>query len=419
MIRGPAALSRFLRVSKPTPPAYEPSQMTNRAAILLLTLLAPLSATAEQPIEFIAGLTSTYDSNVPRLPGSADPSPIPGIAKTSDTINQANVGVKAQLPVGLQRFIFGADASRYFYRQFTGLDHTDTHAALDWQWRVGHPFRGALSHTCDNQQTSFAYNQGGPPDTRRLNSTRFQIEVTPAPDWRTTLELGYSEENHALDNMQVYDRDTLRASAELRYETPLGNALGSRVRQGHHHLPTPQLIGSALIDNSYRNTALTAFYQGQLTAVSAIGLEVGYESISHDKLASRDFAGWTGRSSYRWTTPITRVITQAWRSVDTVSNEAASYVIEKGVSIESRWAVTLKISTEMKLLRQWRQRAGDSSGTEELRRDTANLGRIAVNYDATDKIRLAFAFDAEQRKSNVASAEFDDRQFSLQLRVSL
>jgi len=391
--------------------------MTNRTGLFLLTLLAPIAATAEQPVEFNAGLASTYDSNVPRLPSATDPAPILGTSGKADTLNQASAGVKAELPVGRQRFLFGADANRYFYSQFTGLDHTDTHVAADWQWRVGHPFRGDLSHTRDSQQTSFAYNQGGDPDTRQLNTTQFQIEAAPAPDWRAIAELGYSEENHALATMQVYDRDTLRGRLELRYETPLGNALGMRAQYGRYHLPIPQQIAGAMIDNSYRNSALIASYQGQFTALSLVNLEGGYEQISHSELTGRDFAGWTGRLSYRWTSPVTSVTTQAWRSVDTLSNEAASFVIEKGVSIEPRWALTAKISTELKLSRQWRQRAGDPSGTADLRRDTANLGRIAVSYDATDKIRLALASEVEQRKSNVAAAEFDDRQISLQLRV--
>lgn len=391
--------------------------MTYRASLFVLTVLAPITATAEQPVEFTAGLISTYDSNVLRLPDFVDSAPIFGTDKKADTLNQVNAGVKVELPVGRQRFLFGADARRYFFGRLTGLNHTDTHAGLDWQWRVGHPLRGQLSHARDSQQTSFADNQGSKPDTRRLHNTQFQIEVAPAPDWRTIAELGYTEEDHALPSMQAYDRDTRHARLELRYDTPLGNALGTRARYGRHHLPIQQQIGSARVDNSYRTTALTAFYQGQLTVVSLITLEGGYEQISHDELASRDFAGWTGRLSYRWSNPITRVTTQTWRSVDTLSNEAASFVIEKGISIEPLWSITPKISFEAKLSRLWRQRAGGPSGTAALRRDTANVGRSAVNYDATDTIRLSCAVEVEQRKSDVAAAEFEDRQISLQVRV--
>lgn len=188
MICGPAALSRFLGVNKPRPLSYEPRPMTYRASLFVLTVLAPITATAEQPVEFTAGLISTYDSNVLRLPDFVDSAPILGADKKADTLNQVNADVKVELPVGRQRFLFGADARRYFFGRLTGLNHTDTHAGLDWQWRVGHPLRGQLSHARDSQQTSFADNQGSKPDTRRLHNTQFQIEVAPAPDWRTIAE---------------------------------------------------------------------------------------------------------------------------------------------------------------------------------------------------------------------------------------
>ena len=389
----------------------------NCVAAVALSLLAPISASAEGPLQLTLSGASTYDSNVASLPSSTDPKTILGGTDLADTIKQASAGANLLLPLGRQRFAFGADISRYFFEQYTSLNHTDAHAAADWRWEIGSWVRGSLSHSRDRQQTSFAYNQGGSPDTRNLSATQFQMEIKPLPDWRAIGELGYFEENHAIPALQVYDRDTTSGSLELRYETPLGNALGTRLKLGRYHLPNPQQIAAASIDNSYHDSAVSAFYQAQFTAASQTWLEGGFQKITHAKNASQDFSGWTARATYRWTIPITSFALDTWRNVDTLSNEAASFVVEKGVSFEPHWALTRKIGTELKLARLWRQRAGGASLNMGLRQDTANSAKFGLRYDPSDVIRLALVLESEQLKSNDPNAEFNDKKLSLQLRA--
>lgn len=393
--------------------------MSYRALSLLIGALAALPAAAEQPIEFHAELTHTYDSNVPRLSSRVDPLASLGTPATSDTVDRILAGAAAQVTLGRQRLLVDADASRYFYNRFSGLDHTDARGTLNWEWELGHAWSGTLGHARDAQLTSFSVNQSPTPDRRHRNQSQLRASYVPHPDWRISGEVRYLEETHALPVMQVYDRDMTSEMIELRYQTPLDNALGARAVHSNNRLPNRQTIGNTLIDNSYKNNVLTGFFNGRLTNNSRVALELGYQRVSMAELSSRNSSGWTGRASYSWTRLPTSFNLEVWRGIDTVSNEAASYVIEKGIRGGPRWEITPTLRSELLVVRQWNDRAGELSGRAQLREDRVDLARLSLTWEATKSVELGLSVETERRRSNELFAEYDYYLASVLLRARI
>lgn len=373
---------------------------------LLVGVFMTSLASAETSTELRAELVHSYDSNVPRL--SHDDK---GAETNADSIEHISAGGVVRLNIARQRIDFDAEASRYFYHRLTHFNHTNTRAELRWQWELGHTLQGTLAHSQDVQLTSFTSNQGNTPDRRRIGQTQFLIDYSPHPDWHIVSDTRLQTERHTLLNLQTYDRDTFFEKFETRFQTPPGNFLGVRASHANNALPK----GSP--DNSYQNNAFVGIYQTQFSAISRLNVDGGYQRITlkNNSLAGRNFSSWTARATYEWTGHIHKINLETWRHVDPLSNEAANFVIEKGITLTPRWDITSKVDTEVSLSRLWRQRPKDPGDPLSSRQDNIHTERITLNYATTRNITLALSLEREARRSNIDFADYEYYQVNLRL----
>ena len=72
-------------------------------------------------LQFKAGESLRYDSNIFRLSDTANSQNIIGTSDRSDTIAITTVGVKVDKPYGLQKFELNVNLDHYIYNNFSYL----------------------------------------------------------------------------------------------------------------------------------------------------------------------------------------------------------------------------------------------------------------------------------------------------------
>ena len=359
-----------------------------------------------------------YDNNPYRLSNQVDNAVTLGTASRSDTIDRLNIGASADFERSLQRFTLQGDVDKYLYGQFSNLNHNNINAQSDWLWQFGRAWSGTVGYLWNKQQVGFDQSRGLQPDNRLRRQAHFEIKTLPTSNLQLRLSVNHTEERHSLVSMEIYNRNTLHTAAEVRFQTPLGNAVGVQTLLSDSDLINPQLISNTAVNNSYTTRGLLAFYVGQWTAASQVRLEGGYKNVKQVQLKERDFSGWTTRGGYRWSSAITAVTVEAWRDLDLLSTQAASYMLAKGIKVVPVWTITAKTSAEATLSRSWRTWAGaPPSTTEYSRDDTLNKMKLALNYVPYDKVDTRIGLETGRQISNISSVDYNYRVVSLQVSV--
>jgi exopolysaccharide biosynthesis operon protein EpsL len=372
-----------------------------------------------------------HDDNIFRLSDSA---PLPaGVTSKSDTVYRVGLGLKADLPVSQQRFLFDAKVDNYTYDSYDQLDHVAYRAGAAWKWRAGQRLSGDIGYARRRFLADLGEIQAPLKDLITEDRAYASGGFLVTPRWRVRGAADWIKWDHGDMSRESLDLRVSSTTVGLDYVTPANNSIGGQLKYSHGDYPNREAFAGSTVVNNYDEYETSAVLHWIITGKSVFDARLGYTQREHDEVPARDFGGATGRLSLDWAPGAKTLLNAAvWREIRSVEEAgsleqaAASYILSTGASIGPAWAPTSKLVFQAKLVHEKREFQGDPGPAFSVfpiagapgvqREDTFNGIRLSAGYSPVRSLRLSLSAERGDRNSNVLFRDYDYNRVSANAR---
>jgi len=356
---------------------------------------------------------SLYDSNVFRFSGEDEARAQTGSTNMSDIISRGGAGLRARIPVSLQTMRFSGWLERDHYNRFDQLNHNAADADAAWDWQAGRRFSGTLDAGYSRGIRSFDENQTVEKDLRTGRRASADAGMRFANDWKALVGADWHSTNY--DQSDNLDRRVTTTFGELQYLSLRNTRLGLRAEHTIGNVDqTETLPNGSIASDDYSQNQYSAVVGWEGSSKSYLKGRLGYTQRNYDDIPARDFGGVTARATYHWQpTVLTGFRFSAWRELQSLDDQIATYVVSRGASVEPIWKPTTWITVRGRLAAETRDFQGDRTGAGGSDRED-KVRTVGVGIDYALRRNLALSLDAkhEFRNSNVDQSDYDYDQIS-------
>lgn len=384
---------------------------------IVLCAATPAHAFYNDRFELFFTETANWDSNVFRLPRSADNQAGLGSSSRSDRILTHGVGLSADLPVSLQRF--QASYQRFWtrYNRFGHLDFDGDIWSAAWLWAVTDVFTGDIGYTDVSGLASFATFGGTTQDvihTRRAYATA-NWKLTPR--WLAYGGVNATERKHDDPARRIHDIEAVSLETRLSYVTPKENRIGASIRYEDGGAPDKRLVAGIPFDNAYRQWGVGVIGRWDITGHSRLDGRADYVRREYDQFSERDYSGPAWGVTYTWTpTPKFSMASTVRRDIAPLDDVQTSFVLATGVGIKPRWQMTEKLALVGSAdYVRWKYRGDPIIGGDfEHRVRAASVGFAWTPFR---RVVITGSLQHEERTSDLANADYRVNIGTLEARI--
>ncbi|MDB5778168.1 MAG: hypothetical protein JWP77_2685 [Polaromonas sp.] len=370
-------------------------------------------------LQFRAGQTWQYDSNVFRLSDAVNNQEVIGSPTRSDHFGVTTIGAKIDKNYGLQRFEIDVNANRYNYKNFSRLDFTAINYAAAWRWSVTPALYGNL--TTDRQEytdnTSDVQNQGQ-LNRRTDRLTLLDAEYAIDGPWRVLA--GVFERTSSNSQPTTFEGDSKIRGVEagVRYVFASDSSFAYRYKVGSGEYPNRTFLSTSASEFKDREHEFKLLWP--ITGKTAIQSRLSYFDRAHDRFGARDFSGFVGQLEATWKpTGKTTVNGGIVRDLGDYQTNTISYYQGNRFFIAPTWKPTEKTAVKFRYDHGVRNYKGALPGfVASNRRDTTDLAVLGLEWDVIRAVKLTTSVFTDRRKSNEFGADYKSHGVSVSVLAS-
>jgi len=311
-------------------------------ALLAWISTAPTWAQEQDTLKFRANYTLQTDSNLQRLPASADVLARTGRNSTAERIGITTVGMSYNKAYSLQRLELDLNLLDYDYQNFSQYSFTAKNYAAAWRWSLTPRFHGSL--TSDRKETlnSFSDYQGGASVSQRnlRTTTNSGLDASYDIDGAWSLLAGVFHTNQtsqqALGTGEEYSANTASVGVRRALGSNSTFSYNIRTSSGQYLTDSANSRKYDQLDNELR---LYWALSGNTTA----NLVATYINRSHPNSPQRDYSGLNTGVNVNWAITGKTALVASWvRQLGSYQTSYASYTQTNRLSIGPTWQVGSK-----------------------------------------------------------------------------
>lgn len=407
------------------PPRRGPAARSALAFALAATAAAGLAGAqdpAPSPVILRAGVSTTHDSNVFRLPDEVDEPVLAGGGGRSDRILSAFAGAKLETTMSQQRFVAELTGHFHRYDRFTDLDRDALDYRAAWDWRLTSFLGGTVSTERAESLLGFDLTQRRRPTENVKRTSAATFDAWPGGGWHMLGGVSTRESTNTPGFLPQPDyRENVR-EAGTRYQSSSQNAVTATWRRADGHYDNVELQPGEFGSGGYRSDEKELQVAWVPAEKSALFGRYTRVDRRHDEQPFRDFSGNAGEIAWKWS-PAGRVeVTLAvQRSLAPWFNLlSASYRVDDTYSVAPAWQVTNKVKLRLFAYRTATEFLGDLGQPEDAsRRDTMRGLLLAAEWSPHRTVTVSASVQKDKRTSTDAPSRFSDVVGGLNVAVSL
>lgn len=380
---------------------------------------AAASPAAPDVFSLYASAGQTHDSNLFRLPGGVDPTPLVGKADRSDDIRTVNAGFRIEKPFSQQRFKLDASVTESTYGNHGFLDHDTYQYDGAWYWHLTPRISGVLGVSRTEALVGFdnlnAYDQ----KIRVTTEKRFEANFWLASNWHALAGFLLTKQTTSRSFQQESDFDLHGWNAGVRYDRGAGRTLEFRYFERDGKFIDRRVDPVAYIDDAFKQRDYEARLAYAVSDRTRIEGTVAFVDRSHPHIPQRDFDGWRGKAGLSWMATGKIAIRadyerriQSWEDVD------SSYYVSDTVTVGPQWSVTAKQALSASaVLGKTRYEGAPPTWTGPLREDKRRALAFNWAWEPHRAVSVNATVRREIRDSNLDNHDFADTTVGLNLRL--
>jgi len=370
--------------------------------ILQGTSLSAMAAPRETFSPFVSA-SVTHDSNLLRRDKSA--------GNTADSIRQVVAGMNGDWEVARQHIVLAAAINDNRFNRYDTLSYQGRDLQARWNWQLGNHLSGDLGYTNKLSIDSFAYQQSlisnGLVSNLRTEERRFfDGNWLFHPSWQVGMGASKSKLSYPEISQRPLNREDDAWETTLQYLNSASNKVGVKLRVTKGNYPDHAVN----FDNGYHQREVLATADWNYSEHSRLQGQAGKVQRKHDYLSGRDYSDITARGTYSWLpTAKVRLNTSAWREVTAYDDLTASYNLNRGMSLESIWAPTSKITVSARIQHEKHAFLGDPGLLVPAtnRKDTSDMRKLTVSYYPAQSYSFNVSVSEDKQDSNLPQFSFD------------
>lgn len=378
-------------------------------ALLLVHGAAPARAQGEDTLKFNAGHTQLSDSNLFRLPASANVSALIGKPSAAEQIGITSLGLRLNKAYSLQRFELDLNLIDYSYQNFSYLSFTARNHDAAWRWRLTPRLHGNL--TTDRKETlnSFADYQGYNQRNQRTNTnTRFDAEYELGGAWRVIGGVSQSAQTNLAPLVAVSDYSATSADMGLRYASVSGNSLTYSVKNANGQYLNRVLSSAGLLDDSYHQTDRELKLHWLISGKSTADVSAAYISRTHPHFGQRDYSGVNTGVHLNWNLTAKSALVASWvRELSNGQTSSSNYIQTDRFSLGPIWQVSPKAVLRLRYEVARRDYLGSPAGlVVNPRSDTTHDATLSFDWQPYQHLIFSISLQNARRSSNLAGFDY-------------
>lgn len=363
-------------------------------------LLSP--ADPAQPLRWQVGGQWQHDDNVLRSSQGA----------LADRVWVAHAGLRFDQTYSLQRVELRADLDAYRYDRSSGLNFNALNYLAAWHWAWGPRWSGRLASERRQWVDRLGDASANGLIRRSETSDLAQAQYRLSPSWRALAGV-YERRLDNTDPRGLEPDSTVRGGElGLRYLLPSDSSLAYRLRQGQGSYSGASVL-AAVGDFTEREHVI----DGSWAATGALRLQgqFGHLAREHAQEPGRDFSGWLGRLGAQWQiTGKTTVYAGLMRELAAYQSLDASYYEGYRLFVSPQWQASAKTWLRVRLEQGERSYKGALPGTlASGRQDRLSISSLELQWQPLRALNLMASIQRDERRSNIAGADFRARIFAL------
>lgn len=377
-----------------------------------VTFATPETAEEVNSFDVFAGAAETFDTNLFRLPTSADIATLIGPnASWQDHIATASLGLDGQWYVGRQQINLNLRADDNRFAQNTDLNNVSGAGSLTWNWEVGPALSGEVGADYNRSLAGFyntnVYSKDMVDHGEYFGSLRYQV----GPHVQLSGGLLYQDTTLSAAGAQANDNHRTIADVGAEYGLSVTTSVGVNYRYTNTHFSQYSPLNGNYTEDSPR--LLLKYAPTDKTRIDVIA---GYLKRTYASEAIGNFSGDVWRFAMQWNpTNKTQLVATAWRNLQAYFTAETDYFVSNAVSLTPSWTATEKLTFSLMLYRETQDYIGSSTFTVTTvgRRDTINAAEAGVVYtplvlSMSRSLTFNASFRHENRDSNQAGLSYID-----------
>ena len=387
--------------------------------LLALSVTGTAGARAEgaQDLQFRASAGMVYDSNLFRLPESANTLALIGRSSAAETIVVESLGLNYNKAYSLQRVEFDLNVNNYSYQNFSYLNFVAYNYKGAWRWSYTPHLYGNLTTSRDQTLNSFVDFQGFNQRNVRIDTnTRFDATYELDANWRLLGGLNHSKHDNAQQLSQDANYSLTAADAGVRYVLASGSSADYTFRSSDGTYTTNRPFPSAgFYDNGFTQTDNDLSLSWAITRDTSATFRAGYRSRKHPHYPQRDFAGMTGAASLNWSITAKSALTAGWtRDLGTYETGTSNFVRTDRFSFGPVWQVSPKATLRLSLDHAVLDYRGTPLGAVPVqRRDTTRDASLSFDWQPMNYLALNASLQNARRSSNLPGLDYKSNMVTL------
>lgn len=378
------------------------------AALLVSSSMA--LADPEDSWNLNAGISTTYDSNLFRLPDAQ---------ASSDRITGTTIGLRVNKPYSLQRFTVDASMTDYRFSKNDRLDYLGKNLNAAWLWSVTPRLRGNLSTNYSESLNSFVDFRNTSRNIRTIQGGRFDAELEVWGRWRLLGGVNYTEQKNSQPFLAESDYSAKAAEYGLKYAMPSGSTLSLIGRRTSGEYARRVVNPLVLIDSGFEQTDTEMRLLWLATGKSRVSGRLAYIDREHDNFAVRNYAGYVGNLDYTWDIGGKLRLNLGYRQdLASFQNLESSYYKLSAWNISPIWTITGKTALRARYNRETRDYQGAPVAALAGREDTLTQAQLAFDWLPLRTLTLLTFVQRDTRDSNRANADFKSNMAGVSANLS-
>lgn len=374
-------------------------------------------AEGNQDLRFRASAAVVHDSNLFRLPDSANLPALIGRNSAAEKIAVTTLGVNYNKAYSLQNVELDMSLVNYDYQNFSYLGFSAFNYRGAWRYAFTPRFRGTLSSEREETLNSFVDFRGFNVRNERTESnTRLDGTYELGANWRLVAGLTRSTSANSLPINSEADSRRLTADAGLRYVTPSGSSIGYTVRSSdgtytsNRPLPSP-----GFFDDRFNQTEHELRVTWAISRDTSADFRATHLSRSYPTYGQRDFSGTVGGINLNWAYSPKLGLSAGWaRELGTFETADFNYSQTDRFTLGPVWQPSPKATVRVQLSHAVRNFGGTPTGVITLqRRDVTRDASLSFDWQPYTFLSLSASLQNARRSSSLAGFDYSANTVNL------
>jgi exopolysaccharide biosynthesis operon protein EpsL len=294
---------------------------------------------------FTVGASSSWDSNLFRLPDNADVAARTGGRSTrADRTDSLYAGFRIDQPYAQQRFRLEATETAYRHQTFKHLDFDATQYSGAWDWTLTPRLTGVLS--ADRSQSLVNYADFRDPTQRNVRTTdvrRASVDWWAYSGWHVLSALTQTESRSSQATVAFGSFRSDAAEAGIKYvaQSTSSVAVNLRSSSGTYLNQPPDPVN--FLGDGFKRDELELVTSWLATGRTSWDARVARVAYRENLFSQRDFTDTAASLGWRWT-PTGRVTFAIDLARDLIPwrDLTATHRVDKRISVGPVWQIAAR-----------------------------------------------------------------------------